>query len=215
MSRRQQLEADLARHHADRQLLQHPFYQRWQAGELEPSELATYAEQYRYFETSLPGFLRRLISKLGEGRAADLMRVNLSDEESTPKAHVDLFEDFAVAAGARSQVAPTAATSHLLNAYEALIAATPAEGLSAVVAYESQAPSIAASKALGLRERYGFDKTGTQFWDVHGTMDLDHAAWSVEALASLDAPAELVNASARRSLDAWWAFLDEREAARN
>jgi len=212
---RPQLETHLALNLADRQLLQHPFYQRWQAGELSPGELATYAEQYRHFETALPEFLRRVIAKLGEGRAADLMRGNLSDEESSPKAHVELFEDFAVAAGALSAMAATPATRQLLATYDALIAASPGEGLTAVVAYESQAPLIAASKARGLRERYGFDDAGTQFWDVHGTMDTDHAAWSVEALVTLDAPPELVNASARRSLDAWWAFLDEREVARN
>lgn len=34
---------------ADRQLLEHPFYRRWEAGELSREELTRYAEQYRHF----------------------------------------------------------------------------------------------------------------------------------------------------------------------
>ena len=40
-----------------RLLLAHPFYRRWEAGELSEDELARYAGQDRYFEAYLPEFL--------------------------------------------------------------------------------------------------------------------------------------------------------------
>ena len=45
---------------ADRLLLDHPFYKRWEEGSLDFAELAPYAEQYRHFEAQLPEFLQPL-----------------------------------------------------------------------------------------------------------------------------------------------------------
>jgi hypothetical protein len=45
-------------------------------------------------------------------------------------------------------------------------------------------------------------------------MDLDHGDWGIDALEAMDADPGEVFVSARRAADAWWAFLDEREAAR-
>ena len=108
---------------------------------------------------------------------------------------------------------PTDATESSLRTYGDLVASSAEEGLAAVVAYEMQAPAIAASKADGLRRHYGIDDQGTRFWDLHATMDDDHARWGIEALAALDVPESRLISAARSAADAWWAFLDEREAA--
>jgi pyrroloquinoline quinone (PQQ) biosynthesis protein C len=76
-----------------------------------------------------------------------------------------------------------------------------------------QAPSIAASKAAGLRRHYEVDADGTRFWDIHATMDQDHARWGIEAVAALGAPGDRLVRAARSAADAWWAFLDDREGA--
>jgi pyrroloquinoline quinone (PQQ) biosynthesis protein C len=207
-----QLRAALDAGLADRQLLRHPFYLRWEAGTLRPGELGAYAAQYRYFETALPSLLRELLSQLEPGAASDLVAQNLADEEGNPEPHVAAFTRFADAVGSES--APAAAgTERLLDTYQSLIASSGAEGLAAVVAYEMQAPAIASSKAGGLRRHYGIDATGTYFWDIHATMDVDHAQWGIEALAALDIPESRVVGAARAAADAWWAFLDERELA--
>ena len=70
---------------------------------------------------------------------------------------------------------PSTATSHLVSTYRKIVESSASEGLAAVVAYEMQAPLIAASKADGLRRNYGIDAEGTRFWDLHATMDTDHA----------------------------------------
>ena len=195
---------------ADRQLLQHPFYRRWEAGTLEISELGAYAAQYRHFEAALPGLLRALLGRLDPGPAADLVQRNLSDEESNPEPHVVMFEGFANAVDA-PDAPPTTSTLELLNTYRGLIESSPGEGLAAIVAYEMQAPMVAASKAHGLRRNYGIDADGTSFWDLHATMDDDHARWGIEALAAMEISASRVTGAARSAADAWWDFLDERE----
>lgn len=207
-----QLQARLSAALVDRQLLDHPFYRRWEAGSLQPGELGAYAAQYRYFEASLPGILRGLLARLEPGRAAELVQQNLADEESNPEPHVAVFADFANAVGACGAL-PSDATGRLLTTYRDLIESSPAEGLAALVAYEMQAPAIAASKADGLRRHYEISATGTRFWDLHATMDHDHARWGVEALAELGAPEDRLVGAARSAADAWWAFLDDREAA--
>jgi pyrroloquinoline quinone (PQQ) biosynthesis protein C len=207
-----QLRAALDAALADRQLLTHPFYLRWEAGTLQPGELGAYAAQYRYFETALPSLLRDLLSRLEPGAASDLVSQNLADEEGNPEPHVAVFARFADAVGAENAPA-TVGTERLLDTYQWLTASSGAEGLAAVVAYEMQAPGIASSKASGLRRHYGIDATGTYFWDIHATMDVDHAQWGIEALAALDIPERRVVGAARAAADAWWAFLDDRESA--
>ena len=207
-----QLRATLDAALADRQLLAHPFYLRWEAGTLRPGELGAYAAQYRYFETALPGLLRGLLGRLEPGPAADLVSQNLADEEGNPEPHAAAFARFADEVGAEGAPA-TPGTERLLGTYQSLTASSGAEGLAAVVAYEMQAPGIASSKASGLRRHYGIDAIGTYFWDIHATMDVDHAQWGIEALAALDIPASRVVGAARAAADAWWAFLDDRESA--
>ncbi|HEX4865430.1 MAG TPA: iron-containing redox enzyme family protein, partial [Acidimicrobiales bacterium] len=207
-----QLQTELTTALSDRRLLDHPFYRRWEAGTLQPGELGAYAAQYQHFEAALPGLLRTLLGELEPGSAADLVRRNLADEESNPDPHVAVFAGFAEAVGSRSTL-PTRATSELLSTYRTLIESSPAAGLAAVVAYEMQAPEIAASKASGLRRHYGIDDLGTRFWDLHATMDEDHARWGIEALVALGVPESVVIGAARTAADAWWTFLDDRETA--
>jgi hypothetical protein len=43
-------------------------------------------------------------------------------------------------------------------------------------------------------------------------MDVDHSDWAIDALAHLGADPAVVANAAKRAADAWWEFLDEREA---
>lgn len=207
-----QLHAELTAALADRRLLDHPFYRRWEAGTLQAGELGAYAAQYRYFEAALPGILRALLARLEPSAAADLVQQNLSDEESNPEAHVAVFAAFADAVGSGDDP-PGAGAQRLLETYTQLIESSAGEGLAALVAYEMQAPEIAASKADGLRRHYEIDAAGTRFWDIHATMDDDHARWGIEALVAMETPTSTLIGAARSAADAWWAFLDDREAA--
>jgi pyrroloquinoline quinone (PQQ) biosynthesis protein C len=194
-----------------RRLLTHPFYRRWEAGSLSEGELAAYAEQYRHIERELPVTLEAIVAALPEGSARTLVQANLADELGVPARHAVLFESFAQAAGAASDVGPTQATAAMLAAVRSAAADNPVAALAMVAAYEVQAADIAASKADGLREHYGLDAEGTRFWDVHTTQEVEHADWSAQALAALEADPAVVRASARVAADSWWSFLNERE----
>ena len=201
---------------ADRLLLTHPFYLRWSQGRLAPEELTAYAEQYRHFEAALPAVLTGLLADPAlPGRARSLVAANLADETGTAGGsvapHLQLFDRFAAAVGARADAPAAAATAALVATYRT--APSALEGLGVLVAYESQAAAVAASKAAGLGQ-YGVGDHDAAFWTEHATVDTEHRAWAIEALADLAGGS--ISAAApglRRGADAWWAFLDEREAA--
>jgi pyrroloquinoline-quinone synthase len=195
----------------DRRLLNHPFYRRWERGEVTLSELASYAAQYRYFETYLPEFLRSLIGQLPEGPARELVSSNLADEEGDPVPHVELFERFASGVGATDE-SPSAATSELLATYRRLLAESPIAALAGFVAYESQASEIAVRKADGLRRHHGLDDGAVSFWNHHAAVDARHASWAMEALERSTVTSVEMIPGVRGAAEAWWAFLDERDA---
>lgn len=201
---------------ADRQLLGHPFYLRWQAGELAPGELAEYAVNYRAFEAALPAVLGAVVEQLrttGEVEAAATVGQNLDDELGRPEPHLDLFDRFAAALpGPASTAVPGPAARALVDTYAELLADGPVAAVAGLAAYETQAAAIAATKGEGLRQWYGIDATGTEFWDVHARMEADHGGWALDALVRLGAEPGEVATAARRGAEAWWAFLDEREA---
>jgi pyrroloquinoline-quinone synthase len=198
-----------------RELLGHPFYLRWQAGELAPGELAEYAVHYRAFEAALPVVLAAVVDRLraeGEVEAAATVGQNLSDELGRPEPHLVLFDRFAGALDPPSATVPGPAAQALVATYADLVAEGPVAALAGLAAYETQASAIAATKGDGLRRWYGMDSAGTEFWDVHAGMEADHGEWALDSLALLGADPDEVTKAARRGADAWWAFLDEREA---
>jgi pyrroloquinoline-quinone synthase len=194
---------------ADRQLLTHPFYQRWEAGKVSREELTRYAEQYRHFEAMFPRFLESLRDELPEGVARDGVKKNLDDEVATPS-HLELFEKFASFYDA-DNVEMSPAMSGMLGAYAQVLENGIVSSLAGLWAYESQGAAIADSKADGLQMFYGADNDATEFWRVHGSLEDDHATWTFEALDSLNPDLALVKEGVLTIGDAWWAFLDERE----
>lgn len=206
------LEAALDEGAAGYRLLDHPFYRRWEAGLLERRELASYAAQYRHFEAALPGFLERLAATVPPGPARQAVLDNLADELGDPVAHLELFERFGASVGAAEEVPGRAARS-LGEAYDEVLGAGPVAALAGLLAYERQAPDVAASKAEGLRAHYGLPGHDTAFWDHHAEVDVAHARWTTAALASLDPDPVTVREATRRIARAWWEFLDERQAA--
>jgi pyrroloquinoline-quinone synthase len=196
-----------------KRLLDHPFYRRWEAGEVTVGELADYAGQYRHFENYVPGFLGALVASLPEGPGRDLVAANLADELGDPVPHVELFERFAAAVGA-PVTEPSPAMAELLGVHDDLLARSARHGLAGFLAYESQAADVADRKADGLKRHYGLDQDAVSFWAHHAEVDVRHAEWARQALDDMDYEQESLEPSVRLAADAWWRFLDEREAAR-
>jgi pyrroloquinoline-quinone synthase len=193
-----------------RELLTHPFYRRWEAGELREGELAAYGAQYAHVERQLPETLAAIVAACPPGEVRDAVAANLDDERHHPEPHVVLLDSFLDAVGATPTDA-TAATAALVECYAGAAAIGTGHALGVVAAYEVQAAEVARSKAAGLRAHYGLDGAGTRFWDVHAGLEDAHAAWTTDAAGAFELDEVLRGAAASR--DAWWSFLDEREAA--
>lgn len=196
---------------AGRELLTHPFYRRWERGEVTVAELAAYAAQYAHFEAQLPVTLAAIAEACAPGEVRDAVAANLADELGSPRPHVELLDGFIAAVGAEPADA-TPATAALVELYATAPARSEAFALGVVAAYEIQAAEIARTKADGLRAHYALGASGTEFWDVHASMEAVHADWIAQGIDALDDDEVLAGVCASR--DAWWGFLDEREAAR-
>jgi pyrroloquinoline-quinone synthase len=174
-------------------VLEHPFYTRWSAGELSADELAEYAAQYRHAVVALAD------------AAAAAGDVEHAREEA---AHVELWDAFAAACGAHAAAA-NAETLACADAWRA--GDDRLEHLAVLYAIESAQPAISRTKLEGLFTHYGFDEgPATEYFEVHAERDLEHAAAArteLERLAT-DADAERLAARAEAALRGNWTLLD-------
>ena len=199
----------------ERHLLTHPFYTKWVAGTLPKERIQDYARQYYAFESSFPRFLSAIHSRTEDRAARQSILDNLWDEEHGEENHVELWLRFAEGVGvSRDQVVGAnrnGSTAALVDAYDHAARRRPVSaGLAALHAYERQVPAVAGAKIEGLRTHYGIDDRRTlAFWEVHRTLDVEHAEHERELLAEAGAnDPEIVLEATGDALDAWWGFLD-------
>ena len=185
---------DAARERWD--VLRHPFYTRWERGELTREELAFYAGEYRH-----------AVLALAEAAAAAGDAEHAREEAE----HVALWDDFADALEAPLDREPTAETSGCAEAW-----ARPdrLEALAVLYAVESAQPAIAETKLRGLVEHYGFspDGQGTEYFTVHAERDKEHAQAARAVLGDAkprDYPR--LAAAAEDALRGNWLLLDSVE----
>jgi pyrroloquinoline-quinone synthase len=211
-------------------VLEHPFYQRWSAGELSTGELALYAGEYRHAvlaladastraaecaSASLAAYTGAVESEGASGHAVGLRR---HAEEET--AHVALWEQFertVAGAGAGAPVAvhgdaPEAAREELAHTRACVRAWTAGEDLlehlAVLYAIEAGQPQISATKLEGLTAHYGFSDEGpaTEYFRVHELRDVEHAREARELIARLmaevDDPQEQADRMVARASEA-------------
>ncbi|MGZ8793302.1 MAG: iron-containing redox enzyme family protein [Gaiellaceae bacterium] len=185
-------------------VLEHPFYRRWECGELSRDELTAYAGEYRHAVVALADAAQAAAPLAGEGHA---------EEE---RAHVDLWDDFAAAVASTPGPARLEGTVTCVNAWTE--AADPLEALGILYAVEAGQPDVARTKMDGLVEHYGFapDSPGTAYFTLHAERDHEHAAESKELLERHARPEDAgrIAAAAERALEGNWALLDSVEALR-
>ena len=197
-------------------VLEHPFYVRWSAGELDRDELALYAGQYAHAVQALAVAARHAADTAADPAVAAELAEHAAEEES----HVALWSQFARALGAPAEAPALPETRECVAAW-----ADPRRDLLAtlvaIYAIESAQPAIAVAKAAGLRERYGItDAPATAYFDLHASRDVEHARAGralIDARLGELGPGEqeALVAEAARVLEANWRLLDgvEREHA--
>ena len=183
-------------------VLRHPFYDAWSAGELSRADLARYSGQYRHAVQA--------IAELSESAAnAAPERPELRLHAAEEREHVALWDGFVEASGGSTSDAPTPQTAHCagtLSQQGDLL-----ERLVALYAIESGQPQISKTKLGGLLGAYGFtDGPATAYFRVHARRDVEHAA---EARELIDELAEAgdedrLTAVAEEVFRANWRLLD-------
>lgn len=183
-------------------VLRHPFYIRWTAGELTAEELARYSGQYRHAVQA--------IAETSE-QTADAAPANreLGEHASEEREHVALWDEFVAATGGDAGAEATPETAECVEAWTS--AGDLASRLVTLYAIESAQPEISRVKLEGLLSSYGFAAgEGTRYFEVHERLDAEHAAQARELLSEVasEADEDRLVAAAERAYRANWRLLD-------
>jgi pyrroloquinoline-quinone synthase len=224
----QQLDACIAKY----DLLCHPFYRAWAAGELTREDLQEYAREYYHHVKAFPTYLAELGIRLEEGELRRAVLANMSDEEGgedlygePSSAHSELWLDFAEGMGASRNMrghTPLPAIKRLLSFFHQVAQhGTAEEALATFYAYELQVPRVAQEKARGLEHMYGADGKTRGYFTLHTTADVYHSrVWRQQLAKQLESnpqAAEKALESGEAAAKALWNALDgieERRVAR-
>ena len=221
----QQLDSRIAKY----DLLCHPFYKAWAAGELTRQDLQEYAQHDYHHVEAFPTYLAQLGIRLEEGDLRRAVLANMSDEkggedlygEPAP-AHSELWLDFAEGMGASRNLGghkPLPAIQQLLKFFHRVAQqGAPEEALAAFYAYESQVPRVAQEKARGLEQMYGADEKTRGYFTLHMTADVYHSrVWRQQLgkrLESNPLAAEKALESGEAAAKTLWQALDGIEQQR-
>jgi pyrroloquinoline-quinone synthase len=221
----EQLEASIAKY----DLLCHPFYRAWAAGELRREDLSEYARQYYHHVEAFPSYLAELAVRLDEGELRRAVLANMCDEKGTAGGsgkdsvpHSELWLDFAEGMGSHRDMhwhLPMTEIRELMRHFH-LVASegTPEEALAAFYVYESQVPRIASEKERGLREMYGADDKTCGYFALHATADVYHAnVWRTQlenCITEHPKAAQSALDAAENTAKMLWRALDGIETAR-
>jgi pyrroloquinoline-quinone synthase len=209
-------------------LLCHPFYKAWSAGELTHDDLREYAEDYYPHVDAFPGYLAQLGVRLEEGELRRAVLANMTDEKGgedsfgePERSHSELWLDFVEGVGgSRIPKRRTVGEVRKLISWFHRVASegTPEEALAAFYAYESQVPRLAQEKDRVLRELYGAGEKTRGYFTLHATADVHHAnVWRTQLEKRVKANPETAQkalAAAERAAKALWTVLDGFEARR-
>ena len=136
---------------ADHNLLDHPFYQAWSAGELPVETLRAYAREYGAFIATIPNGWETIND------------TEIAEEETE---HIDMWADFADGLDTTVSEAQIPQVKALLETADELFS-EPATALGALYAFEAQQPATAQSKLAGLKEFYQLPKTVEPYFETH------------------------------------------------
>ena len=183
-------------------VLQHPFYLRWSAGELSRDELANYAGQYRHATEAIATLSEQVAKAAPEGGE---LRRHAAEEAD----HVALWDGFVESVGGEVDAEPTPETEACVATWTTEDGLLPS--LVRLYAIESGQPAISRTKREGLAAFYDVgDGEGNAYFRVHESLDVEHAREGrdlIDEFAGSGREDELV-AAASAAFRANWRLLD-------
>ena len=209
-------------------LLCHPFYKAWSAGELTRDDLREYAEDYYHHVAAFPSYLALFGIRLEDGELRNAVLANMTDEKGgedsfgePEPSHAELWLDFVEGMGGRRATLrpPVKEIRELISWFQRVAGeGAPEEALAAFYAYESQVPRVAEEKDRGLRDLYGADAKTRSYFTLHTTADVYHSqVWRKQLEKRLEAnpeAAEKALGAAEGAARKLWEALDGIEARR-
>lgn len=209
-------------------LLCHPFYKAWSAGELTREDLREYAEDYYHHVEAFPTYLAELGIRLEEGEVRRAVLANMTDEKggedalgNPQRSHAELWLDFVEGMGGtrKPKRQPVAEVRQLISRFHRVAGeGTQEEALAVFYAYESQVPRVAQEKDRGLRELYSADEKTRAYFTLHTTADVHHSRiWRTQLEKRIQENPEADEkalAAAENAAKALWNALDGIEARR-
>lgn len=148
--------------HPEPRLLDHPFYEAWECGDVSADQLASYAAAYQRFVDRIPTYWKQVLDGLDVDDSTGEVIV---EEERT---HAELWEQW------RDDLPEPSETPELAGLFAALDRMSPAELAGALHAYETQQPAVAETKKAGLREHYEFATGDLAFFEEHVEGEDEH-----------------------------------------
>lgn len=208
-------------------LLNHPFYKAWSAGELTVEDLREYAEDYYSHVEAFPGYLAQLGVRLEEGELRQAILSNMTDEKGgedsfgdPERSHSELWLDFVEGIGGRRIPVrrPHGEVRKLISWFQSVASEGSPEELAAFYAYESQVPRLAKEKEYVLRELYNADEKTRSYFALHAVANVHHAkVWRTQLEKRVKADpqtAEKALAAAEGAAKALWRVMDSFEVRR-
>lgn len=207
-------------------LLKHPFYQAWSAGELTQTDLREYAAEYWHAVSAFPTYLSALHAQLPDSDLRRTVLMNLLDEEGVDsqggRPHSDIWMDFAKGMGAESaeviERLINQETRTLIATFREMMHQHPTSALAALYSYESRVPDIARTKAEGLATHYNADEATRRYFTLHQKADIFHARVWRDALIEQTKGKAAIEAmacdAAEKISRALWSALDGVERQR-
>jgi len=220
-----ELDARIARYN----LLDHPFYQAWSAGELSRADLRQYAQDYYHHVAAFPSYLAALGMRLEESELRRAVLANMCDEkgvdgrpgrDSVP--HSELWLDFAEGMGSSRNLDwhnPVPEIRELVRHFHGVASeGSPEDALAAFYTYESQVARIAQEKERGLRHNYSADDKTCGYFTLHASADVYHSkVWRKQLEKRIAANPGAANAALDAAEDAarmLWHAMDGIDARR-